>query len=83
MKDAGLTVSLDTNDDPDDGWEGGLDEAMRYVDIFSRISVRLRKQRGLTKSRNRSAKARGHCAPGCGEVGEARGRWNNAEPSAT
>jgi sugar/nucleoside kinase (ribokinase family) len=34
MKDAGLTVSLDTNDDPDDGWEGGLDEALRYVDIF-------------------------------------------------
>jgi len=34
MKDAGLTVSLDTNDDPDDGWRGGLDEALRYVDIF-------------------------------------------------
>ena len=34
MKDAGLTVSLETNDDPDDGWEGGLDEALRYVDIF-------------------------------------------------
>jgi sugar/nucleoside kinase (ribokinase family) len=34
MKDAGLTVSLDTNDDPDDGWEGGLLEALRYVDVF-------------------------------------------------
>src|ERR1700685_92829 len=34
MKDAGLTVSLETNDDPDDGWEGGLDEALRCVDIF-------------------------------------------------
>jgi len=34
MKDAGLTVSLDTNDDQDDGWEGGLDEALRCVDIF-------------------------------------------------
>ena len=34
MKDAGLTISLDTNDDPDDGWGGGLDEALRYVDIF-------------------------------------------------
>jgi sugar/nucleoside kinase (ribokinase family) len=34
MKAAGLTTSLDTNDDPDDGWEGGLDEALRYVDIF-------------------------------------------------
>jgi sugar/nucleoside kinase (ribokinase family) len=34
MKGAGLTVSLDTNDDPDDGWEGGLDEVLRYVDIL-------------------------------------------------
>ncbi len=34
MKEAGLTTSLDTNDDPDDGWEGGLHEALRYVDIF-------------------------------------------------
>jgi sugar/nucleoside kinase (ribokinase family) len=34
MKQAGLTVSLDTNDDPDDGWEGGLHDALRYVDIF-------------------------------------------------
>lgn len=34
MKAAGLTVSLDTNDDPDDRWEGGLREALRYVDVF-------------------------------------------------
>ncbi len=34
MKEAGLTTSLDTNDDPDDGWKGGLHEALRYVDIF-------------------------------------------------
>jgi sugar/nucleoside kinase (ribokinase family) len=34
MKEAGLTVSLDTNDDPDDGWEGGLLEALRHVDVF-------------------------------------------------
>ncbi|MGD0567246.1 MAG: sugar kinase [Candidatus Sulfotelmatobacter sp.] len=34
MKEAGLSTSLDTNDDPDDGWEGGLQEALRYVDVF-------------------------------------------------
>jgi len=34
MKQAGLTISLDTNDDPDDEWEGGLQDALRYVDIF-------------------------------------------------
>ncbi len=34
MKAAGLTISLDTNDDPDDSWEGGLHDALRYVDVF-------------------------------------------------
>jgi sugar/nucleoside kinase (ribokinase family) len=34
MKEAGLTISLDTNDDPDDGWAGGLNDALRYVDVF-------------------------------------------------
>jgi len=34
FKSRGLTISLDTNDDPDDKWEGGLDEVLRYVDVF-------------------------------------------------
>ncbi len=34
IKEAGLTISLDTNDDPDDRWEGQLLEAMQYVDVF-------------------------------------------------
>jgi sugar/nucleoside kinase (ribokinase family) len=34
LKAAGLTISLDTNDDPDDTWQGGLREALRYVDVF-------------------------------------------------
>jgi sugar/nucleoside kinase (ribokinase family) len=34
MKAAGLTTSLDCNDDPDDRWEGRIHEALRYVDIF-------------------------------------------------
>jgi sugar/nucleoside kinase (ribokinase family) len=34
MKTAGLTTSLDTNDDPDDHWAGGLEEIFPYVDIF-------------------------------------------------
>lgn len=33
MKAAGLTTSLDTNDDPDGRWEG-LDAILPYVDIF-------------------------------------------------
>ncbi|MBZ5689560.1 MAG: sugar kinase [Acidobacteriia bacterium] len=34
LKSEGLTISLDTNDDPDDRWEGGLHEILRYVDVF-------------------------------------------------
>jgi sugar/nucleoside kinase (ribokinase family) len=34
LKKAGLSISLDTNDDPDDEWEGGLQDALRYVDVF-------------------------------------------------
>jgi sugar/nucleoside kinase (ribokinase family) len=34
MKKAGLTTSLDTNDDPDDRWDGVLGETLKYVDIL-------------------------------------------------
>jgi sugar/nucleoside kinase (ribokinase family) len=34
LKASGLTISLDTNDDPDDQWDGGLNDVLRYVDIF-------------------------------------------------
>jgi sugar/nucleoside kinase (ribokinase family) len=34
MKRAGLTTSLDTNDDPDERWEGALDATLPYVDVL-------------------------------------------------
>jgi sugar/nucleoside kinase (ribokinase family) len=34
MKEAGLTTSLDTNDDPEDAWGADVRETLRYVDIF-------------------------------------------------
>lgn len=34
LKAEGLTISLDTNDDPDGKWEGGLLDVLRYVDVF-------------------------------------------------
>ncbi|MGO9088235.1 MAG: carbohydrate kinase family protein [Candidatus Sulfotelmatobacter sp.] len=34
LKSKGLTISLDTNDDPDDRWEGDLRELLRHVDVF-------------------------------------------------
>jgi len=34
MKSAGLTTSLDINDDPEDRWNSGLWDVLRYVDVF-------------------------------------------------
>ncbi|MFY9560443.1 MAG: sugar kinase [Terriglobales bacterium] len=34
MKSAGLTTSLDTNDDPEDRWDGGLDATLPFVDVL-------------------------------------------------
>ena len=34
LKSAGLTLSLDTNDDPDDLWAGPLEELFSMVDLF-------------------------------------------------
>ena len=34
LKAAGLTLSMDTNDDPDDTWQGGLIDVLKYLDVF-------------------------------------------------
>jgi sugar/nucleoside kinase (ribokinase family) len=34
LKAKGLTISLDTNDDPSDQWRSGLHDVLRHVDIF-------------------------------------------------
>lgn len=34
LRNEGLTLSLDTNDDPEDRWDGVLDELLGMVDIF-------------------------------------------------
>jgi sugar/nucleoside kinase (ribokinase family) len=34
LKTAGLTISLDTNDDPEDRWGEDLRDALRHVDVF-------------------------------------------------
>ncbi len=47
MKEAGLTTSLDTNDDPDDGWKGGLDEVLQYVDVFLPNEREVKKAAGV------------------------------------
>ena len=34
LKSKGLTISLDTNDDPEDRWEGDLQNVLQHVDVF-------------------------------------------------
>jgi sugar/nucleoside kinase (ribokinase family) len=34
LRSKGLTISLDTNDDPDDRWEGDLHDLLQHVDVF-------------------------------------------------
>ncbi len=34
MRAAGLSTSLDTNDDPEDRWDGKLRDVLRHVDVF-------------------------------------------------
>jgi len=46
LKAAGLTISLDTNDDPDDTWQGGLLNVLRHVDVFLPNEREVRKVAG-------------------------------------
>ena len=46
LKSAGLTVSLDTNDDPADQWQDGIHEVLRHVDVFLPNSREARKIAG-------------------------------------
>jgi sugar/nucleoside kinase (ribokinase family) len=34
LKSKGLTISLDTNDDPEDQWQGGLQQVLPLIDVF-------------------------------------------------
>jgi sugar/nucleoside kinase (ribokinase family) len=43
MKEAGLTTSLDTNDDPEDRWAEDLLETLQYVDVFLPNDCEVRK----------------------------------------
>jgi sugar/nucleoside kinase (ribokinase family) len=53
MKAAGLTTSLDCNDDPDGTWDEDIIEALRYVDVFlpnAREATRITREDDLDKA---------------------------------
>ena len=50
IKQRGLTISLDPNDDPADTWDGGIAEALQYVDVLmpnEREACRIAGEAGL------------------------------------
>ena len=58
MKSAGLTTSLDTNDDPDDRWDGGLEQILPHVDILlpnEREAMKMSRARDLETALSRLA----------------------------
>ncbi len=52
VKQAGLTTSLDTNDDPEDKWEADLQDVFQYVDI---LFVNEREAKKMTHSEDHEA----------------------------
>jgi sugar/nucleoside kinase (ribokinase family) len=62
LKSKGLTISLDTNDDPDDRWEGGLQELLRHVDVFLPNEREARKAAG-TDDKEEAIKKLSQMAP--------------------
>jgi sugar/nucleoside kinase (ribokinase family) len=49
----GLTTSLDTNWDPEETWDGGLVDALRWTDIFmpnDQEAMRISRQEGLAQA---------------------------------
>jgi sugar/nucleoside kinase (ribokinase family) len=52
MKSAGLTTSLDINDDPEDRWNSGLWDALRNVDVFFLNERELKKVAGTEDLRS-------------------------------
>jgi sugar/nucleoside kinase (ribokinase family) len=52
LRSAGVTVSMDTNDDPDDQWHG-LDELLPYVDVVipnEREALKISRERDLERA---------------------------------
>jgi sugar/nucleoside kinase (ribokinase family) len=50
MKLRGLTTSLDTNDDPEDRWQGVVERILPYVDVFFGTEEDLRKIAGMEEA---------------------------------
>lgn len=90
LRRAGLTTSLDTNDDPEDCWNGGLGRVLPYLDILflnQKEATRLRPiwagpraPGGLLVVIKRGARGaiacRGACRGGGRHLRQAPGKWS-------
>ncbi len=73
MKAAGLTTSLDTNDDPEDKWADDLLEVLPYVDVFLPNERETQKIAGTREPGIRRPEAGEARSPPRGETRETRG----------
>jgi sugar/nucleoside kinase (ribokinase family) len=72
LKQAGLTISLDTNDDPEDQWGYPLDELLPFVDVFlpnKRELFHITKKDSLESALNELASRAPCIAVKCGSRG--------------
>jgi len=70
MKRRGLTTSLDTNDDPEDKWDGVLEDVLPLVDLLLCTEEELAKDR---KGESRRGACFGQCAAAGCEARSERG----------
>ena len=61
LKSAGLTISLDTNDDPLDCWQGGILDALQFVDVFLPNEREARKIAGRSRPKTYINRSGGCC----------------------
>ena len=83
LKSKGLTISLDTNDDPDDRWEGGLHEVLRHVDVFLPNEREACKAAGTEDLEAAIHKLSEASPAGRGETRPQRSAGADAEPNAS
>lgn len=77
MKERGLTTSLDTNDDPEDRWQGALFETLKHVDVFLP-----NEREGLPHCRDRRCQRSGLTAGGCRAAARCQARRTGCHGAA-
>ena len=80
LKQRGLTISLDPNDDPEDEWKNDIEEVLRYVDIFLPNAREAKKIAGTESIDDAVSKLASMVPMVVVKLG-AQGAWHSVAPS--